>query len=464
MKKITLSILLLLLGQLMFAQNMTSTGGEFKFNENKTPCLTEQQRAQIITSLQESVATLVAENKLSYTSSNKGGGVFFRWPVEKASGFSYNDVWGISNYVDHNVNFPNQITDYNCGTRSYDLSSGYNHQGIDIFTWPFGWRQMDNSEAIIKAAAPGQIIFKHDGEYDRNCEIGGNVTWNAVYIQHADGTVAWYGHMKNGSVITKNVGEMVTEGEILGTVGSSGFSTGPHLHFEIWENNSYTNLIDPYAGPCNNLNTASKWQSQKDYRDPKINAVITHTAPPNFNTCPETEITFESNEFNVDDTIYFGLYMRDQIAGTSVNLKITKPDNSILYNWNFDFDNTFSASWWYWSYTGVYDLEGDWTWEATYNGETVSHTFSVDDPLSISENELTSLKVYPNPFQDIISLNANSTIIAAKLIDVLGKTVLEIQDDSGISVINTKGLSQGLYFLKVTNAYNNEKTLKLIKE
>ena len=57
MKKITLSFLFLLLGQFIFAQDLTATGGEFKFNENKTPCLTELQRTKIITSLHEAHKT-----------------------------------------------------------------------------------------------------------------------------------------------------------------------------------------------------------------------------------------------------------------------------------------------------------------------------------------------------------------------------------------------------------------------
>ncbi len=463
MKKITPFFLVLFIGQSLFAQNFSAAGGEFIFNEHKTPCLTKEQRASIITSLQESEANLKAQKKLVFDTKNSGDNVLYTWPVEKASGFSYNDVWAISNYVDHDPDFQ-EITDYNCGSRSYDLASGYDHQGVDVFTWPFGWRQMENDEALITAAADGQIIFKRDGEPDRNCDLSGDLQWNAVYIQHADGTVAWYGHMKTGSVTTKNVGDTVSQGEVLGTIGSSGFSSGPHLHFETWEDSSYTTLIDPYVGACNNWDAQSKWESQKGYRESKVNAVLTHSNPPVFNACPNTEITNESNEFEVSDTIYFALYMRDQILGTSINLKVIKPDNSILFDWNFDFDATYDASWWYWNFTDVYDQEGTWTWQATYAGETVSHTFTVGDALSIEENTLANFRVHPNPFKDYISLTSTSTITSVKLVDVLGKVVLETTDLNGIETVSTKMLSQGLYFMTVTDTSHQEKTLKLIKQ
>jgi hypothetical protein len=52
------------------------------------------------------------------------------------------------------------------------------------------------------------IIGKTDGNFDKSCQFNSN-DGNAVYVQHADGSVAWYGHMKKGTVTTKNVGEAV---------------------------------------------------------------------------------------------------------------------------------------------------------------------------------------------------------------------------------------------------------------
>ena len=50
-------------------------------------------------------------------------------------------------------------------------------------------------------------------------------------IQHRLGFTSWYAHLAS---ITSWVGEQVTGGTPIGYVGSTGASTGPHLHYEIW--------------------------------------------------------------------------------------------------------------------------------------------------------------------------------------------------------------------------------------
>ena len=56
--------------------------------------------------------------------------------------------------------------------------------------------------------------------------------------------MAWYGHLKRGSVTPKVVGAPVAAGEYLGTGGRFGNSTGPHLHFEL---DAARKLTHPHA-------------------------------------------------------------------------------------------------------------------------------------------------------------------------------------------------------------------------
>ncbi|WP_452220581.1 peptidoglycan DD-metalloendopeptidase family protein [Lacinutrix salivirga] len=437
--------------------NLIPNGGEFEFNPTNSPCLTDLQRHAIISELKANKDLLMAQNKLASVNKNIPNPLFI-WPIQKSAGNPYNDVWSISGYVDHNIGFNGQLQDYNCGTRTYDTPS-YNHQGLDIFTWPFSWKMLDDDAVEVIAASGGQIIAKGDGEFDRSCNFNNN-QWNAVYVRHNDGSVAWYGHLKNGSVTTKNVGDFVTQGEYLGVVGSSGNSTGPHLHFEIWENDSYTNLIDPYAGPCNNWNTQSWWQTQKPYTNPGINAVLTGTATPDFGSCPTTEITNESTAFADNEVIYFSIYLRDQYAGSSVNLRVIKPDNTDLYNWNFNLTANYQASWWYWNFPVT--ESGTWKWQATYEGETVTQDFTVG-ALSTEEFSIEHTSVYPNPVNNALFIISETTITHITITDVLGKTIINIKSPN-IETINTESLSNGLYFLTLSDAKNKKKTIKILKE
>ncbi len=443
----------------VLAQNKAN-GGAFLFNSEKTVCLTNDQRDAIKIMLQKNTTKLQIENKLFASITKNSQQVLFSWPVQQANGFTYNDVWAISNYVDHNTAFPNQVTDYNCGTKSYDTPSGYNHQGVDIYLWPFSWYMVDNNQAEVIAAQSGQIIAKSDGNFDRSCSLN-NSQWNSVYVRHSDGSTAWYGHMKNGSLTSKNIGDMVVQGEFLGVVASSGNSTGPHLHFEVYDNSN--NLIDPYSGNCNNLNSSTWWNSQKPYVDSNINAVLTHTAPPAFNTCPTTETTNINNDFIINDAVYFAIYLRDQVANTNVNLKITRPDNSVFANWNFTLTANYSSSYWYW-WNNV-DATGVWKWEATYQGQTVVHTFNVAFPLSTKDVTFEATVIYPNPFKDIITINSKSKIITATITDLLGKEILKIRNKvKPIHKIDVSSISNGIYFLTIESHLHKKKTTKIIKK
>jgi murein DD-endopeptidase MepM/ murein hydrolase activator NlpD len=53
---------------------------------------------------------------------------------------------------------------------------------------------------------------------------------NLVVIDHREGFQSWYAHL---STVTSWRGEVVTGGTRIGYVGSTGYSTGPHLHFEV---------------------------------------------------------------------------------------------------------------------------------------------------------------------------------------------------------------------------------------
>jgi len=74
----------------------------------------------------------------------------------------------------------------------------------------------------IYASASGRILF---------AKVGYNGGYgNLVIIQHSNGTQTYYAHQ---SKLVAHTGDQVAQGEVIGYVGSTGHSTGPHLHFEV---------------------------------------------------------------------------------------------------------------------------------------------------------------------------------------------------------------------------------------
>ncbi len=68
---------------------------------------------------------------------------------------------------------------------------------------------------------------------------------NFVIIDHGNGISSCYAHMQDGSM-TVSVGDSVLQGQPIGKVGSTGYSTGPHLHFEIRVDGATTNPMNGY--------------------------------------------------------------------------------------------------------------------------------------------------------------------------------------------------------------------------
>tara|TARA_B110000046_G_C13025115_1_gene413498 strand:+ start:1829 stop:3205 length:1377 start_codon:yes stop_codon:yes gene_type:complete len=450
----------ILLPLISFSQTkMQSSGGEFKFNPSNLQCITEQSKAEIKIQLQTNIDRLEKLGKLSSRQLNLERPSFI-WPVRKAANAEFNNVSAISNYVDHNNSYPGQVQDYNCGSRTYDTDNGYNHQGIDIYTWPFSWYQFQNDLSEAVAAAAGVIIYKNDGEFDMNCSFNSN-QWNAIYIRHSDNSVAWYGHLKSGSLNSKNLGDTVNEGEYLGVIGSSGNSTGPHLHFEVYDSNS--NLVDPYSGNCNT--ESSWWKNQPTYYSPNINAVLTHNAAPSFNNdCPEVEATNIADQFLPNTDVYLAGYFKDQLYSTTANFELQYPDGSTS-SWSKNFTNTYTASYWYWVRNNLNDL-GTYLFKITYQGQSVTQSFEILATLNVTTENIENFTILSNPFKEelrITSKNINSENYRLDIYSQLGQRVFK--QETFTNRLALPFLSNGVYFLKIKNKKNNEtQSFKIIKE
>ena len=143
---------------------------------------------------------LAAQNKSS--KSNPGG---YIWPVD-------------SRYITSTVG----------GRNSPGGVGSTNHKGTDI-------GRVGYTSSIYAAKAGTVIVSQYSSSYG-----------NYVVIAHGSGNTTLYGHMSSRKV---EVGAEVDQGDVIGITGSTGNSTGPHLHFEITENGQRINPLSHGAEP-----------------------------------------------------------------------------------------------------------------------------------------------------------------------------------------------------------------------
>lgn len=112
-----------------------------------------------------------------------------------------------------------------------------------VMTSPFGFKRFYNGQARrphtgvdyagdigteIKAAAAGRVIISDNFFFNGN----------AVFIDHGQGLISVYIHLNKRLV---EPGQLLAQGEVIGTIGQTGRATGPHLHFGVYLNQTVVN-------------------------------------------------------------------------------------------------------------------------------------------------------------------------------------------------------------------------------
>ena len=176
-------------------------------NENETEATLEEMEAEqerIQAEIQELSRKLAAElaAKGKEQKFNPGG---YIWPVD-------------SRYITSTVG----------GRASPGGVGSTNHQGTDI-------GRVGYTSPIYAAKDGTVIVSQYSSSYG-----------NYVVVSHGSGNTTLYAHMSSRKV---TVGQYVLQGDVLGITGSTGNSTGPHLHFEVTENGVRINPLSHGAEP-----------------------------------------------------------------------------------------------------------------------------------------------------------------------------------------------------------------------
>lgn len=343
------------------------------------------------------------------------------------------------NYVDWSLD---NIEDFQCGHKTYD-----GHQGTDFTLRNFA--QMDAGVEVY-AANDGVVTYLVDGLFDRNKTAVSGGLGNYVAIRHFNDFYTYYGHLKSGSIVVA-VGDTVTAGQKIGEVGSSGYSSDPHLHFEVWYDSLYN--WDPFSGPCGNA--SSLWLDSLSYVHEfgVIDHDFTHFEP-SLDTLKERlpgQILFSA----ADPVVTFWMEGFGVFPGDVSTAKWFDPEGNL---W-FQFDYEHVEEWWYyyfWTYinTPPSDKAGLWTLEYSVNNDLkIRDTFMLSGAVTTTAPVQTlELHAYQNSAGDLVLEWPEHTPFSDEigLVDAMGKTVYLGRANSSAQRLIlpvSKTLSSGVYVL-----------------
>ncbi len=226
------------------------------------------------------------------------------------------------------------------GSRSsiYDGIGQHGYPAIDFDT-------PDNADQTLRAAAAGTVTSAGNC----NCAYG-----NLVIIRHSDGTRTYYAHLKS---VWVSSGQSVNQGTVLGTEGTTGRSSGDHLHFE-WRaaggNSSTLGTFDDVGQPRQGY----KYTAGSSAPPPPPPPPVGDTTPPTTSiTAPNSATDNFTVTFTDDDNV--GVVRRFYQVLESVNNEWRGNKIKGFYNDNFGDLSIHS------DYTkGLDDWEGTW-WETS---------------------------------------------------------------------------------------------------
>lgn len=86
------------------------------------------------------------------------------------------------------------------------------------------------------------------------------------------------------------------------------------------------------------------------------------------------------------------------------------------------------------------------------------------DPLSVNENQIQDVKVFPNPGINSLSVSANTPIASVQIHNILGQKILQVNGQEANQDINISSLKTGLYMLTVTDNQGGTQRIKWVKQ
>ena len=268
--------------------------------------------------------------------------VQFAQPLRGSNGHDY----VICRYVDHDST--SDVQDAFCGTKTYD-----GHTGTDYLIGSY--KAMD-SGVYVYAVADGRVFQAIDGNYDRMKTLKRDARPNSIGVIHKEKLCTYYYHLKKNSLLVK-FGDSVKCGQAIAMVGSSGYSTSPHLHFEVRDSNNI--VIDPFIGKCS-PEQPPLWISQPVY-DLSLIFLEDGFVPyvPDFNQLMERQRVSDTFYMGTDEIACYWVLAHGFRKGQVMTAEWYTPAGRLwsVHSYKWDVDQWFNYTW---PHIDLPNREGKW--------------------------------------------------------------------------------------------------------
>lgn len=262
----------------------------------------------------------------------------FNFPVAGTPNRDYS----INNYVDVDPRAGSRA-DYRGGPFQYD-----GHDAIDV--GPANFADQDAGVPIL-AAAGGTVSTVVDGNFDRETTFNSR-PGNHVIIDHGNGWQTVYFHLAADSIVVK-VGDVVTQDQLLGLMGSSGSSTGTHLHWSVFYKGAN---VETFYAPASYWNDAPPYQGD-------VTPTVLESGISNYDVGGEvSEGPSKVTVFPTSESwsLYYWYHVSNYRPTTQVKVVWYRPDGTVYDTFN-QTPNFQQPSVWYWTIgTGWKSAVGTW--------------------------------------------------------------------------------------------------------
>lgn len=300
----------------------------------------------------------------------------------------------------HTLNFVD--LDPTAGVRDWECE-GWSYNGHDATDTVLRTFEEQAIGVPVYAAWDGVVVNRADGHPDMNTSWSGQPA-NFVAINHGPGRVAWYLHFKKNSVAV-HVGDFVRAGQQIGLTGSSGNSSGPHLHFALYENGQ---LIEPFSGACQS--TPSRWEQQRPKPHVAYLQDFGFTRQSLTNHNPVFGMPRTGQIALSDAIVRFWAFVPALPAQSTWSASFVRPNGTVAYNsavYGFNNNGEYRWSWWWFEFNiaDMHTIAGDWKVRLRVNGRQlieapVNVVGSVNPSFNRAPESIAVNFVPPNPSLD----------------------------------------------------------------